>query len=380
MLAKGFRPFFLGAALFAVAILPLWMASLAGVISVDRYLDATYWHAHELVFGYAAAVIAGFLLTAVGNWTSRETVVGKALGGLALLWLLGRLALALPGVPPLVVAVLDLAFLPALTLGIARPLIATRNRRNYIMLAVLTALWSGNLVMHLDALGVLPGWRVGAARFAVDLLIFLIALLMTRVLPMFTRNGTGAPGIRNVPLLDRLTLLAIGLLVVVDLALSGSALAGVLAGLAALLSFARAFTWGARPALGVPLLFILHAAHAFLWLGLGLRSAATFTAAVPPSAALHALTVGTVGLATLGMMARVALGHSGRPLVIPRSVVLAFALLILGALVRVAGPFAEATYRPSLYLSGTLWTAAFLLYLLSYARILVSPRADGKPG
>jgi len=379
ILAKGFRPFFLLAALFAAFDMPLWLLTLAGLPISAPYFDPASWHAHEMVFGFATAVIAGFLLTAVANWTGRETLVGRPLLALAALWLAGRIALLVPA-PAALVATLDLAFVPALALAIGRPLIATKNRRNYLMLVVLAALFATNLLMHLDTFGASPVDRRHAVLIAVDLLIFLIAFVAARIFPTFTRNATGIASIRNVPALDRLALGALGACVLVDAAWPESLAAGVCAALAAVLLLLRSLTWGARPALRVPLLWVLHAGHLFLVLGLGLRALATLTSTVPFAAATHALTVGALGLTTLGMMARVALGHTGRPLIAPLAASVAFVLVLLAALVRTFGPLWEATNRPALYVAGALWSLAFALYAAAYWRVLVRARADGKPG
>jgi uncharacterized protein involved in response to NO len=185
ILAKGFRPFFLFAAAFAAAIVPLWLLILNGSIRATRYLEPSVWHAHEMIFGFVLAVIAGFLLTAVGNWTQRDTVLGKPLLMLVGLWLAGRFAVtisaALPrGLP----ALLDLAFLPALIFGLGRPLVAAKNRRNFVMLGILGALLLANLVVHLDALGVLPpGSARRASLVSIDLILLMILLISGRVFP-----------------------------------------------------------------------------------------------------------------------------------------------------------------------------------------------------
>lgn len=380
--AKGFRPFFLGAAAFAALILPVWLCTLAGVLSPGRYLDVVTWHAHEMIFGFAVAVIAGFLLTAVGNWTARETVVGRPLLFTAALWGAGRIAMALAGqLPRGVPALVDLAFLPLIAVLIARPMIAARKGRNLIMVAVLTALWLANLVIHLEALGVLAGVRHRATIFAVDVLVLLTIVIAGRVLPMFTKNATGLASVRSLPSLDKAAISAMVACTVLAATSLDARIQGVAAAVTAVLVACRAWQWGARHTARVPLLWILHVGHAWIVIGLGLRAAAAFTSVVPASAATHALTVGAVGALTLGMMSRVSLGHTGRLLASPRLVSASFALLTLAALVRVAAPIVDlGAYRASLFVAGTLWTVAFLLFLVVYAPILTSARVDGKPG
>jgi uncharacterized protein involved in response to NO len=382
--AKGFRPFFLLAAAFAVAIVPAWLLVLSGAVHPDRYLGAVEWHAHEMVFGFCVAVVAGFLLTAVGNWTQRETLVGAPLLALAGLWVAGRVALFFAGALPRgVPAVVDLAFLPALGAVLARPLLAARNRRNFVMLAVLAVLFALDLAVHLDALGLAGtgAWRLRGSLVGVDVVVVLAGILGGRVFPMFTRNATGDDGVRSHPRLDRAAVAALAGLVAVDVAAPGRWVAGTVAALAAVLAVARAVHWVSRRAARIPLVWILHAGYAWLVVGLGLRAATELGAPVPISAAAHALTVGVLGSLTLGMMARVTLGHTGRPLVVPRSIVAAFALMQVAAIVRVAAGIAlPSAYVAWMTVAGLCWSAAFALYLRANASALVSPRPDGKPG
>ncbi len=384
--AKGFRPFFLLAGAFAAGVLPLWLLALGGLVRPTAYFDTFGWHAHEMVFGFAAAVIAGFLLTAAANWTARETLTGPPLLGLAALWVAARVALVLPHLPRAVPALLDLSFLPLVALAIGRPIVASRNHRNLVMVGVVLALWTANLVMHLDVLGALPGARTRAALLAVDLVVFLMVVMAGRIFPMFTRNATQhrvprSDAVRAHPRLDALAIAATAALVVLDLAAPGRPATTLVTGIAAALLIARAAHWGSRYVLGEPLLWILHVTYALIPVGLGLRVASQLTAAVPASLATHALTVGAIGGMTLGMMARVGLGHTGRKLVVGRPMALAFALVTLAALVRVAGPLlASAHTRLALHVSGTLWTTAFALFVVVYTPILARSRADGKPG
>ena len=313
--AKGFRPFFLLAGVFAVALVPLWLAALQGWFDPGSYLGAMAWHGHEMVFGFAVAVIAGFLLTAAGNWTQRETAVGGALLALAGLWLAGRFAVlgatALPrGLP----AVVDLAFLPALAVALGRPIVAARNRRNYVMLAVVAALWLANLTVHLDALGVLPGWRTRGNLLGVDVVIFVIVVMAGRIFPMFTRNATKVDSIRAIPALEIASVAAAALLLVLDLARPDAKVTALVAGATGCILAARTWCWGARHSLRIPLVWILHAGYAWIPIGLLLRAIAAYSSAVLPMLATHALTVGAVGGLTLGMMSRTSLGPTGPPL------------------------------------------------------------------
>lgn len=384
--AKGFRPFFLAAGAFAALLLPLWLLVLSGRVRADAYFDPVTWHAHEMVFGFTVAVIAGFLLTAVGNWTGQETAVGAPLTSLLVLFVAGRVALAAAAVLPRgLVAAVDLAFLPALGVAVGRPILRTRNRRNYPILAMLTALFAADLAMHLDALGVLGPVRRRAAIVAVDVVTLLVLFLAARIFPMFTRNATRVESIRNQPKLDWATTLAMAALVLVDAFVpdhgAPARVGAVLAGVVALLAVLRAATWGARHSLGTPLLWILHVGHTFVPLGLALRAASAFLPRVPPSAALHALTAGAIGCTTLGMMARVSLGHTGRALVPARAVAVSFGVITAAAVLRVAQPFfAGRAATMALHASGTLFAAAFAIFVVTHFGVLTRPRIDGKPG
>jgi uncharacterized protein involved in response to NO len=379
--AKGFRPFFLLAGLFATLVVPLWLLVIDGTVHISTYLDPVNWHAHEMVFGFSVAVIAGFLLTAVGNWTKRETATGLPLLGLAALWIAGRILITVAHpVPSWVTAVVDLAFLPALAIVIARPLIATRNYKNLVMVVILAALFAANLMVHLDALGVLPGWRRRGDLLGVDMLVLVILVIAGRVVPMFTRNTTGVEAIASSPRLDRLVLVAMAIYVVLDLA-APSGLTAAWGLVVAVLAIARSWHWGTRYTWRSPLLWVLHAGYLWIPIGLALRAVAEVTPIVSPQIATHALTIGAIGSLTLGMMARVALGHTGRLMVAARPIAVAFALALLAALVRAAGAaLGVQSYRSTLIAAGLVWTAAFALYLVVYAPILVAARSDGKPG
>lgn len=383
--ATGFRPFFLVAAAIAVVLVPSWVLLRDGSISQSStYLTPMGWHAHEMVFGFVCAVVAGFLLTAVRNWTQRPTATGAALYGLAGLWGLGRLVMTVRlGLPPSVVAIIDLAFLPVLALAIARPIVASRNRRNYMMIGVLALLFAANLAVHLDALGVIAGWQLRATHTAVIVVVLLAAIIAGRVIPMFTRNATGSTRIVSVAWLDIAAIAAIAGHLGFELVVPFSRAATVTAGLASALVLARATRWGFVASLRHPLLWILHAGHAWIGIGFALRVAAMMTTRVPTTAATHALTAGAIGALTLGMMARVSLGHTGRSLVLRPITVAGFVLVTLAAVLRVFGPLLDASaraYPTWIALSAAAWAAAFVLFLVAYFWILVRPRADGKPG
>lgn len=380
LLAKGFRPFFLLAAAFAVLALPLWVAALSGRVVLGGASGALAWHAHELVFGFTVAVIAGFLLTAAGNWTGRETATGGGLALLCGLWLAGRLAMiAAAALPPWLVAVTDLSFLPALALAVGRPIAATRDRRNYGFVAILVALFVANLSYHLATFGIAPGFSRRAPLLAVDLVMLVIIVISARIVPMFTRNATRAPGVENWPAADRAAAAAMVVLIGCEVSLPGSTAAAAAAAVVGLLLAVRARRWGMRHVFGNPLLWILHVGHAWLVVGFVLRAAGG-VGLVPSTMGLHALTAGSIGALTLGMMARVTLGHTGRMLAAPRAVAASFIVITVAAVVRVVAPLNASVQLALLTLSGLAWAAAFLVFLLVHASMLVAPRVDGRMG
>jgi uncharacterized protein involved in response to NO len=379
LLALGFRPFFLAAGTSAALLMGIWLAMLKGWIPAGHYYASTNWHAHEMLFGYAAAVIAGFLLTATRNWTGINTLTGPWLGALTLLWLAARLAPFLPA-PASAVALLDLAFLPALATSLFRPLWGGANRANRVFLALMAGMWLASLLVHLQALGITAGTATGGDRLMLDLVLLTLLIVAGRIMPFFTRSGIlGAQPVTR-PLVERLTFVLAPLGAVAHLALPWSTLTGVLALSLAGVQAVRLGGWHDKRVWGSPLLAVLYAGYLWLIVGFALDGLAGLDL-LPPFPALHALTTGAIGVFTLGMMARVTLGHTGREMRSARLTNLAFVMINLAAFVRVLFPLAlPAAYTTWLYISGLLWTAAFALFLWTYAPMLIAPRADGRPG
>jgi uncharacterized protein involved in response to NO len=249
------------------------------------------------------------------------------------------------------------------------------------MVAALATIWAADLAIHLDALGIVPGASHRAVAVALDVIVLLMIVMTARVMPMFTKNATGVTSVRGQPALDKAAIVAMVATTLLDATTTDARLVGTVALVTGVLVAVRSATWGTRHTARVPLLWILHAGHAWLVAGLALRGAAAFTSSIPSVVATHALTVGAIGGLTLGMMSRVALGHTGRPLTSSRAVTLSFVLVTLAALVRVAVPLVDMTaYRASVFAAGTLWAAAFGIFVVYHARMLTTARVDGKPG
>ncbi|HKO46581.1 MAG TPA: NnrS family protein [Polyangiaceae bacterium] len=378
LLEKGFRPFFLLGAAFAALAVPLWLLALRGGLQPGGAFGAMQWHAHEMLFGFCSAIICGFLLTAVSNWTGRETATGWRLAALAVLWLLGRLAMFFAEqLPRYLPAVLDLALLPALAVSCALPLILARSQRNYGFIGLLLGLSLANGIAHSAALlGDLATVRI-AHRVALDVIVLMLVLVTGRIVPMFTRNAVRLAWIRSVRSLELGSIAALLVLTVTDVWLPLNRFSAASAGAAGVLLLARMRFWGSSRTGGEPLLWILHVGTLWLPLGLLLRAASPLTPLALESSSLHALTAGAIGLLTLGMMARVSLGHTGRMLRAPLGMNAAFLCLLAAGLVRVVAPLLPSSqYLAALTLATVAWSAAFALFLARYWTILVSARAD----
>ena len=381
LLRLGFRPFFLLGSLLAALAIPLWIVAwLGGWHSLQPQGGWLAWHRHEMAFGFAGAIIAGFLLTAVQNWTGRPGLSGRPLGALVVLWLLARAAWWQPWAPLLLLS--NLAFFAAVVAVMARQLWAVRQTRNYPIVGVLLLL---GLVDGLSLVGVQmqdDGLQRQGVLAAVWLVAAMMGLIGGRVIPFFTQRGLGR--VQQVPAwewLDQSLLLGsvlIALLHAAGLALRPGPLLAALFALLALGHGIRLGRWFDKGLLRVPLLWSLHLAYA--WLVLACAGMALWHLGLldTPSPALHGLTIGAMGGLILGMLARVSLGHTGRPLELPQGFALAFVLLNLAAMLRVFG--VGIHYSLALWLAAALWTGAFALYLYRYGPMLCRTRADGHPG
>lgn len=381
---RGFRPFFLLGSLYAAAVSALWVAMLLGLATAPAWLGATRWHAHEMLFGFAAAAVAGFLLTAVPNWTARPALTGGPLFALVALWLAGRVACAAPDLWPTAwLAVVDGSFLFALAAAVARPIAAARNARNYGVVALVLGLAVANACVHADALGLLPGAAPRALRVALFVLVALIAVIGGRITPAFTVNALRRAGRDVTPvgpdLAARVAVPAVIAFVAFDLVAPGAPASGVLAALAALALALRMRRWQTRRVLDDPLVWSLHLGSAWLPIGFALLALATATPQVPPLAGVHALGAGAIGTMILAVASRVALGHTGRALAAPPAAVTAYALVTAGAVMRVVAAFAPGR-AGLLAVGGLLWASAFAVFACSYAPIFLGRARAARAG
>jgi uncharacterized protein involved in response to NO len=368
----GFRPFYLMAGLLAAVSVPLWVAEFAGVLG-HALQRSSLWHAHEMIFGFAFAVIVGFLFTAGRNWSGQPTPAGRHLAAIATLWLAGRLLVLTPW--PLLAAVADTAFALAAALGLAVPLVAARNRRNYFFVALLLSLGAANLAFHLTMAGLVDLPLQFGLQLGLDLVLFAMVVMGGRVIPMFSNNGVPGCGARRVPWLERAAPGSVLVVLVVDaFAAAPAALLAAVCALSALLQAGRLALWQPWRTLRHPLVWVLHAAYTWIAIHLALRAGAALEY-LPGSAATHALTVGAIGGMTLGMMTRTARGHSGLPLRSGATEAVAYVLLNLAALARIAIPSLwPAGYVPAVVASGALWALAFALFVWRYVPVLLRSR------
>ncbi len=377
--ALGFRPFFLLAGLSAVILLAYWLGVLGIGLQLPAYYGAVGWHAHEMVFGFAAAAIAGFLLTAVRNWTGRDTVSGWPLAALAVVWLAARLMPFCPWSPAWLLAGVDLAFLPLVGICIA-PALFSGKANNLVFLLLLAVFASANAMVHADALGFAVGTAAVGNRLAANLVVFFVVVIGGRVIPFFTEKAVAGFQAPVRPRLEALVIISLITLIAAEVWYPLPMVIATLAAIVVCTQAARLAGWQHRGLWSLPILWVLHLAYGWLILGFALKVAAAM-GGVSEFAAIHALTVGGVGTMVVGMMSRVALGHTGREIEVLPGMGIAFVLINLAALLRVFGPLiVPAAYTHWLLISGALWIAAFGLFAIIYTPILLRARVDGRPG
>ena len=375
LFALGFRPFYLLASGFAALAIPVWVLVLSGLVNLP--LPGVLWHAHEMIFGFAVAVIVGFLFTAGRNWTGLPTPTGRLLAGLAGLWLLGRIGLAVSD--GAMAAVIDVAFLPAAAVALAMVLIKAESRRNYFIVVLLSVLTLANTTFHLARFDLVTLDPLRPLWFALGLITVLETVIGGRVIPMFTASALrGVKQWQNRRFeLAAIATTAIALLLWV---LEFSPIGAPVAAVAAALQFARCIGWNPWAARRTPLLWILHIAHLWIPLGLALLALVQW-GMLPRSAGVHALAIGATGGLIIGMITRTALGHTGRMLVAGKVEVTAYVLVQLAAVSRVLTVIAFPGLALSgIHLAATLWALAFGLYFIRYLPWLVRTRPDGRPG
>lgn len=380
----AFRPFFLGAATWSILSLLLWGMVLSGG-QFAPYGGVQFWHGHEMLFGFVGAVVVGFLLTAVQSWTGLRAVNGRPLVLLLILWLAGRVLMAVPFAPAMLTVFVDLLFFPAAALFLFIPLLARNQSRNYFAVLVLFLLMICNGISHFAVLNGETMLQSQALFSAVLLITVMMAIIGGRVIPMFTANTTQIPAKPRQKWPDRLALgLLWTLLFLSLLALDWQApdvLLSIIYGLSAILLGWRCARWRFISTLSHPLLWSLQLGYWWIVVGLILFSGHHAGLGIPHSMALHSLTAGAMGTLILSMMSRVSLGHTGRPLIANRLITVSLVVILFAALARVLGVwFVAPVSQHLLMLSIVLWCVAYGLFLIRYTPLLINPRADGKEG
>lgn len=385
ILGLPFRPLFLGGILFAIISMLWWTVFWLHPLAWQPYGGPIWWHGHEMLFGFGSAIVVGFLLTAVQAWTGVPGLHGRLLGALAGSWLLGRLLLAFgAALPAWLLVVVDLSFLLLAAVAMAYPLVKVKQWHNLMFAPMLLVLALLNGASHWGVLSQRPDLALQALHGATVLITLFVVVIGGRVIPFFTANGTGCERQPPHRWLEVLSVGSVILLVVTAFAGLSRVPAMILVPLcaaAAVVNGWRFLRWGYQHSWGVPLLWSLHLAYAFI--PLGLLALALYSAGLLPnvSIALHCFTVGAIGGMILSMISRVTLGHTGRALHPPRAMSAAYALILGSATLRVLAPalFPQFT-QWGIGLAGLLWLAAYGVLCFYYAPMLLTPRVDGKPG
>ena len=383
ILTYGFRPFFFGGALWAALSMALWVPMLSGHLALPTAFDPVSWHAHEFLFGYLGAVIAGFLLTAVPNWTGRLPIVGWPLAGLFALWAAGRLAVMTSWhLPPVAVAVTDLAFLVVLAAVLAREIVAGRNWRNLIVLAMLAVFVLGNGLFHWDAARGEHAAQGAGLRLGLGASIMMIAVIGGRIVPSFTRNWLvkqGDPMLPAPPMqrFDKVALLILLVALLLWVAAPMHALTGVTLGLAGGLHAWRLVRWQGRRTVSEPLVAVLHAGYLFVPLGaLAMAVEILAPGSLGMAGAQHLWMAGAIGLMTLAVMTRATLGHTGQALSAGAGTVTIYGALVVSVLARVAAGLWPASAEPLHVVAGVGWIAAYGGFAVVYGALLLRLPAD----
>jgi uncharacterized protein involved in response to NO len=372
LFSYGFRPFFLLGAIYAGCAILVWLPVLHGQPLMTTAFAPRDWHVHEMLFGYVPAVMTGFLLTAVPNWTGRLPIQGAPLVALVLIWIAGRAAVTVSGlIGWLPAAAVDAAFLLTLAAVVAREIVTGRNWRNLKVVAIVSILALSNIAFHLEAFW--RGTADSATRLGIATIILLITLIGGRIVPSFTRNWLARQGAGRLPApLDRFdqvaivaTILALAAWFVVPLA----AATGGMFVLAGALQAIRLARWAGYRSLGEPLVLILHVGYAFIPIGLLLLGAAAFDL-VPATAGIHAWTAGAIGTMTLAVMTRASLGHTGHDLAASAATQLIYALVVVAACARIGAALAAEWTGPLLELAAFAWAGAFLGFAIVYGPLL----------
>ena len=383
---QAFRPFFLAGSLFSIVALAVWTATFSVTMEFSPHGNSLLWHAHEMLFGFICAIIVGFLLTAVQSWTGLRAINGAPLLALFSLWLMSRI-LMIVNIAEMewLIALVDISFLPCAGVFFAKLVIKAGSKRNFQFIPVVAMLTGANILTHLSVLLDKPELFTWGMRAAIMQVVLIMTVVGGRVVPLFTASGARVAAVKPLPWLEKTVLGSTWLLAIVYIVngvsfLPRSILAGVFA-VAALSNAYRVLRWRVWTALSIPLVWSLHLAYWFIPVGFGLFALSYAGFVISESTALHSLTAGAMGSLILAMIARVSLGHSGRPLTAHWSLKFAFIFIVSAGITRVlTGLYPSLLAYNGYSISAGLWILAYTIYTAVYLRILTTTRVDGKPG
>ena len=378
ILQNSFRSFFIVAGIWATLTVPFWILNYFGLLIVADNFDILLWHQHEMLYGFIAAAITGFILTAIPNWTGRLPIKNKPLGFLVFLWIVGRIGfLTITIFDVKVTALMDLPFLIVLVLVILREIVSGKNWRNLPVIILISLFTLGNILVHLQLLDVIESAELGI-RLSIFVLSILLALIGGRIVPSFTRNWLSQNQVNRFPsgagIFDKVCLVSLVVFVVAQIITPYHQLTSLLALLAGLLHGIRLIRWKVWLTLSEPLIWILHVGYMWLSVALVLIGLAGLTDFVPYTSSYHALTIGAFSTMILGVMTRVSLGHTGRTLKATFGTTTIYVFITIASVLRVSESFLNDSRNLILSFSGIFWTLSFALFVFIYFPILTQPR------
>ena len=378
ILQNSFRPFFIVAGIWATLTVPFWILNYFGLLIVADNFDILLWHQHEMLYGFIAAAITGFILTAIPNWTGRLPIKNKPLGFLVFLWIVGRIGfLTITIFDVKVTALMDLPFLIVLVLVILREIVSGKNWRNLPVIILISLFTLGNILVHLQLLDVIESAELGI-RISIFVLSILLALIGGRIVPSFTRNWLSQNQVNRFPsgagIFDKVCLVSLVVFVIAQIITPYHQLTSLLSLLAGLLHGIRLIRWKVWLTLSEPLIWILHVGYMWLSVALVLIGLAGLTDFVPYTSSYHALTIGAFSTMILGVMTRVSLGHTGRTLKATFGTTTIYVFITIASVLRVSESFLNDSRNLILSFSGIFWTLSFALFVFIYFPILTQPR------
>ncbi len=376
----GFRPFFLLGAILSMLSMLIWLFVQKGYITSVGSLSPMIWHGHEMIFGFSTAIIAGFVLTASQNWTGIRGVHGNKLKFLVGLWCLARILIYLLPRDNFLTAIVDLSFLPFTGIFLWPYLKDIELKTERIFFLYFALLMTGNVLIHTEALQLTQNTSTQGLLLGLHTIVLVIIFMGGRVIPFFTESNTSKSQPKTYPVIEVFSHLSCWTFLLSQLFIRESVLSAILAWLAGIINFIRLWGWQVPRVRKVPIIWVLHLSYLWLVIGFVLTGFASLNLVSIPIA-IHAFSVGGLGAIIYGMITRVSLGHTGRPLRVTQSIVVGYLLLNITALVRVFIPlFFPTLYSFAIQVSGSLWIAAFLIFIFKYGPMLIRPRIDLKDG